>query len=149
MNYYRKKLLVIEAIQFKSDGSANVVAIQEFMGKHISPEYESGDTFILIRTLEGIMRADINDWIIKGVKGEFYPCKPDIFQQSYEPASHTPEQEGEAISFAEWIVSDDNPYQKRYDSDDDNDGKWYDYFSQGINRHYFTTAELYKVFKNK
>lgn len=114
MNYYRKKPLVIEAIQFKSDGSANVVAIQEFMGKHISPEYESGDTFILIRTLEGIMRADINDWIIKGVKGEFYPCKPDIFQQSYEPASHTPEQGGywkKRCEAAEAFITSVKPFQ--------------------------------------
>lgn len=38
-----------------------------------------------IPTLEGIMHADIGDWIITGVKGEQYPCKPDIFEQTYEP----------------------------------------------------------------
>jgi hypothetical protein len=37
-----------------------------------------------ITTLEGIMRGDVGDWIIKGVKGEFYPCKPDIFEATYE-----------------------------------------------------------------
>ncbi len=41
---------------------------------------------ILIKTLEGDMRADPGDWIIKGIKGEFYPCKPDIFTMTYEPA---------------------------------------------------------------
>lgn len=39
-----------------------------------------------IVTLEGVMRADLNDWIIKGVAGEFYPCKPEIFVATYEPA---------------------------------------------------------------
>jgi hypothetical protein len=42
--------------------------------------------WINIKTLEGTMRADIGDWIIKGVKGELYPCKPDIFEATYEPA---------------------------------------------------------------
>lgn len=42
---------------------------------------------LLIRTLEGVMEARDGDWIIKGVKGEFYPCKPDIFAATYEPCS--------------------------------------------------------------
>jgi hypothetical protein len=41
---------------------------------------------VTITTLEGVMRADPGDWIIRGVKGEFYPCKPDIFEATYEPA---------------------------------------------------------------
>ena len=41
--------------------------------------------FVYVSTLEGTMRADVGDWIIKGVKGELYPCKPDIFQQTYDP----------------------------------------------------------------
>ena len=40
---------------------------------------------VRIRTLEGTLFASPSDWIIKGVKGEFYPCKPDIFEQTYEP----------------------------------------------------------------
>ena len=43
-----------------------------------------GNTGFKIETLEGIMTANVNDWIIKGVAGEFYPCKPDIFEQTYE-----------------------------------------------------------------
>ena len=43
-------------------------------------------TDIFIPTLEGVMRASVGDWIIKGVNGEFYPCKPDIFEKTYEPA---------------------------------------------------------------
>lgn len=42
---------------------------------------------ISIETLEGTMRADVGDWVICGVKGELYPCKPDIFEQTYEPAN--------------------------------------------------------------
>jgi hypothetical protein len=48
------------------------------------------DPWLIIRTLEGDMRAEIGDYVIRGVKGEFYPCKPDIFAATYEPA------EGEA-----------------------------------------------------
>lgn len=44
----------------------------------------SGEDFILIPTLEGIMRANAGDYVIKGLKGEFYPCKSDIFEKSYE-----------------------------------------------------------------
>lgn len=53
----------------------------------------------------------------------------------------------EAVGFTEWFISDDNPYQKKYSSNDDNDGKWHDEFSEGINRHYFTMAELYNIYK--
>jgi hypothetical protein len=45
---------------------------------------EDGPVYLKINTLEGVMRADILDWIIKGVKGEFYPCKPDIFEATYD-----------------------------------------------------------------
>lgn len=44
----------------------------------------SDDPCLYIQTLEGQMRADIGDWIIQGVQGEFYPCKPDIFEATYE-----------------------------------------------------------------
>jgi hypothetical protein len=44
----------------------------------------------IIHTLEGDMRADVGDWIIRGVKGEFYPCKPDVFAATYEPADPLP-----------------------------------------------------------
>lgn len=44
---------------------------------------EDAPAYISIMTREGVMRADLGDWIIKGVQGEFYPCKPDIFEASY------------------------------------------------------------------
>lgn len=76
---FRKKPVVIEALQFTA---GNFDAIEEFVGG--DAEFRDGE--LVIATLEGPLRAAPNDWIIKGVKGEFYPCKPDIFEQTYEPA---------------------------------------------------------------
>lgn len=55
----------------------------------------------------------------------------------------------DAISFVEWFVSDNNPYPDKYSSDDDNDGKWHDAFSEGINRHYYTTEQLYQLYRKQ
>lgn len=53
--------------------------------------YEGDDTIVLrINTLEGVMTARPGDWIIRGVQGEFYPCKPDIFEATYEPVVEKP-----------------------------------------------------------
>lgn len=83
MPKYRKKPVVIEAIQWSGDIS-EAKAIEEWSlnkakwnGGHAYPS-------IFIETLEGKMTATPNDYIIKGIKGEFYPCKPDIFEESYE-----------------------------------------------------------------
>jgi len=73
---FRKKPVVIDAICW--DG-ANTKEVCGFVGPL---EYIGGE--LRIETLEGTMRATPGDWIIKGVKGEFYPCKPDIFAASYE-----------------------------------------------------------------
>jgi len=87
MKKYRKKPIVIEALQLKW---INWDAMCEFVGvgelSNGKPEgRQDGDKIGLdIPTLEGLMHADENDWIIKGVKGEFYPCKPDIFEATYE-----------------------------------------------------------------
>jgi hypothetical protein len=80
---YRKKPVVIEAIQFRRDNAAD---IQEFTGFIVSVGLdETGHVSeMIIPTLEGDMRASIGDYIIKGVNGEFYPCKPDIFEKTYE-----------------------------------------------------------------
>jgi hypothetical protein len=55
----------------------------QFLSCEFSVDDESGALFI--PTLEGEMRADVGDWLIKGVAGEFYPCKPDVFAATYEP----------------------------------------------------------------
>ena len=74
---YRKKPVVIEAIQYNGE---NIDEIYEFTGDVL----EETVTEIGIRTLEGFMKMTPGDWIIKGVNGEFYPCKPDIFEKTYE-----------------------------------------------------------------
>lgn len=89
MPKYRKKPVVIEAMQIPSPGP-------EYMaeGKALVRWLEDGncayaihpDARVYIATLEGEMKAGPGDYIIKGVKGEFYPCKPDIFEATYEPA---------------------------------------------------------------
>lgn len=84
---YRKKPVIIEAIQFE-DNSDRIIEIHEFMGGDtIRVNYEDKDNpYLKIETLEGIMKASVGDYIIKGVNGEFYPCKPDIFEKTYERA---------------------------------------------------------------
>ena len=78
MAKYRKKPVVIEAVQY--DGF-HTGELNDFCGSSIF-EPVGGSPFI--RTLEGDMTISKGDWVIKGVKGEFYPCKPDIFEQTYE-----------------------------------------------------------------
>ncbi len=80
MPKFRKKPAVIEAIQFTGE---NIEEISTFINQHGQP-YENGDYCIF--TLEGDHRAIPKDWIIKGIQGEFYPCKPDIFEATYEKA---------------------------------------------------------------
>ncbi len=80
MPKFRKKPIVIKAIQY--DGShESAHEIYEFSTRDIS---YIGDR-LTIRTLEGEMLANVGDWIIKGIAGEVYPCKPDIFEATYEP----------------------------------------------------------------
>ena len=81
---FRKKPVVIDAEQFTR---ANIDKCINFVCANGSADHdEAGNSVLRIQTLEGVMRADIGDWIIKGVNGEFYPCKPDIFEKTYEPA---------------------------------------------------------------
>lgn len=78
---YRKKPVVIEARQL---GETNVDELALWCNGVVFGD-PSG-VAIAIRTLEGVMEAHKGDWIIKGVKDEFYPCKPDIFEATYEPS---------------------------------------------------------------
>jgi len=90
MSKYRKKPVVIEAVQFYgSNGSECAVWCGGHFNANPKPSDPSDVAYeILIPTLEGTMTANLNDWIIKGVKGEFYPCKPDIFAETYEDAEN-------------------------------------------------------------
>ena len=87
---YRKKPVVIEAVQWNG---RNLEEIKEFVGESLI--YNISDAawkvgkgapavYMEIETLEGNHKCSIGDYIIKGVQGEFYPCKPDIFKQTYE-----------------------------------------------------------------
>lgn len=83
---FRKKPVVIDAIRLPTwePSDAAVAAVHEFLDG--CPDWSSDrDQGIAIRTLEGTMRADPGDWIIRGVKGEYYPCKHDIFVATYDP----------------------------------------------------------------
>lgn len=89
---FRKKPVVIEAVQFSGnmedwqevyDFCRDHFGLSHLTGPH--PRHEDDGLYrASIETLEGTLFVDPLDWIIKGVKGEFYPCKPDIFTQTYE-----------------------------------------------------------------
>lgn len=84
---YRKKPVVIQAWQFTKENYRAGVP-KEFRHKDVVLWSHVGNAVMngAIHTLEGEMRVNENDWIIKGINGEFYPCKPDIFDKTYEPA---------------------------------------------------------------
>lgn len=83
---FRKRPVNVEAVQYSEFSPAKLTEIQKFMGgKTVLIQHDKNDKpKIVIKTLEGDMYASLGDWIIKGVKGEFYPCKPDIFKETYE-----------------------------------------------------------------
>lgn len=98
MGYYRKRPVVIEAVQWTGDNLREVI---KFTGLHPSAEkwaweeYEEvvAEEGLKIFTAEGPLMASVGDWIIRGVRGEVYPCKPQIFEETYEPANPTPDRE--------------------------------------------------------
>jgi hypothetical protein len=81
---YRKKPVEVEAEQFVIRDFNHVPIAVVLMENVYSVKGELFDRFIEIPTLEGVMRANHLDYIIKGVNGEFYPCKPDIFVKTYD-----------------------------------------------------------------
>jgi hypothetical protein len=84
MKKYRKKPVVIDALQWNG---RNLDEVTAFVGDKLGPIERRLGYKLKIRTLEsgeGWHEVEINDFIIKGVKGEFYPCKPDIFEATYE-----------------------------------------------------------------
>lgn len=90
MPQFRKKPVVIEAVQFTHDmamGNANLPVGVKFGARSCHPgrnELHSHNHYI--ETLEGKMRVEVGDWVITGIAGENYPCKPDIFEATYEAA---------------------------------------------------------------
>lgn len=90
MGYYRKKPVVVEAIQFKGIQLEDIDVALEFDDWIRKNQGERRCKYVsnklMIPTLEGLMEANPGDWIIRGVQGELYPCKPDIFEATYEVA---------------------------------------------------------------
>ena len=88
---FRKKPVVISAMRWTpGDFGAAGALVGWLMGAGADFHHPSGGgstTTLAIHTLEGDMLAQPGDWIIRGVQGEFYPCKPDIFEATYEPVA--------------------------------------------------------------
>jgi hypothetical protein len=80
---YKKKPVVIEAVKFTGKNAPEISDFTNRKSCLYGNRPNMGDE-LFIKTLEGEMVASIGDYIIKGVQGEFYPCKPDIFEQTYE-----------------------------------------------------------------
>lgn len=88
MARFRKKPVIVEARQLTPE---NITQLEEWCGGSIKGVRLPKDQRVIdIQTLEGEMRAEMGDWIIQGIKGEFYPCKPNIFELTYEPERQTP-----------------------------------------------------------
>ena len=85
---YRKKPVVVEAVQWTGENHAEMCEFIDPEVFEIKPKEG-----LIIHTLEGDHHASPGDYIIKGVNGEFYPCKPDIFAKTYEPVTLTPPNE--------------------------------------------------------
>lgn len=76
--FYRKKPIVIEAIQYTGDNKQKIISFTN------DEAFEVINGNIMICTLEGYLEISIDDWVIKGIADEFYPCKPDIFKATYD-----------------------------------------------------------------
>lgn len=100
MPQFRKKPVVVEAIRCRDAHrmmAHDWYALPQWFRDAYDGKNESGVKTVVglnhpspsinIVTLEGVMVADIDDWIIRGVNGELYPCKPDIFEKTYEPVA--------------------------------------------------------------
>lgn len=81
---FRKKPVIVDAIQFTGKNKDEIIEFTEDTEISDCCNLKGKTVALLIHTLERPMEASINDWIIKGVKGEFYPCKPDIFKLTHE-----------------------------------------------------------------
>lgn len=81
---YRKKAVSVEARQVNL---ANLDQVAKWCNGIVRRREDNFSPRIQIMTLEGVVTAQLGDWVIKGVMGEFYPCRDDIFQMTYEPVN--------------------------------------------------------------
>lgn len=113
---YRKKPVVIEAVQWTGENLREIIAFTdgppETSSHHAGMMWEQYELLVaekglIIVTLEGQHLATVGDWIIKGVKGEHYPCKPDIFEMTYEADNARADAAlEETLAKAEWLLTD-------------------------------------------
>ena len=99
---FRKQPVVIDAVQWMNEPDGDSLKAILSLARNGRVTFAAdGTADLVIETLEGDMRAKVGDWIIRGVKGELYPCKPDIFEATYEPveAPSNP-QETDAVKLA-------------------------------------------------
>jgi hypothetical protein len=82
--FFRKKPVVIEAHRFEDTNASATLIVQWSNGMVTGPFDADSQPYLLIETSEGVMRADVGDWIVRGVAHEYYPVKSDIFGVTYE-----------------------------------------------------------------
>lgn len=108
-NKYKNNPIVIDAIQFKcdlvGDEGDNIKKVFSFFESFDGREFIFvKDTELFVKTLEGNIKVDPDDYIIRGIKGEFYTCKPDIFKLTYNDSSITDNQKQEKIENLKEII---------------------------------------------
>jgi len=89
MPKYQKKPIVVEAVQWTGYNDNQLTAF--IVGAEVPPDAPRPLGWpkpFYVQTLEGVMKANPGDWVIRGIKGEIYPCKADIFSATYEPVAH-------------------------------------------------------------
>jgi hypothetical protein len=91
MPRFRKKPVEIEARRYTGDNPVEMLQWILSCGREASVTCNNDGCRFEIETLEGSLEASPGDWIIRGVLGEFYPCKPDAFEATYDPITETPE----------------------------------------------------------
>ena len=108
INKYRKKPVIVEAVKWTG---LNLEEIKNFVDESLlyniyDGAWEVGEAPVTvdmqIRTLEGNMSVSVGDYIIKGVQGEFYPCKPDIFKETYETVSMVSDNDRTTVPMSEY-----------------------------------------------
>ena len=98
INKYRKKPVIVEAVIWTGNNIDEVKELAKNAVEHII----FVDNNLYIETLEGNMNVSIGDYIIKGIKGEFYPCKPDIFKETYETVSMVSDNDRTTVPMSEY-----------------------------------------------
>lgn len=99
INKYRKKPVIVEAVIWTGNNLEEIKELAKNAVEHII----FVDNNLYIETLEGNMNVSVGDYIIKGIAGEFYPCKPDIFKETYETVSMVSDNDRTTVPMSEYI----------------------------------------------